>query len=79
MAARFPVTQAAVRSDSTPEVDGRSEGEGGQELSKGNSPLTAAEPPSPQSPEQDGDAASPGELLSLPPRTCRYTLSADSE
>ncbi|XP_023652416.1 DNA (cytosine-5)-methyltransferase 3B-like isoform X1 [Paramormyrops kingsleyae] len=54
---------AAVRSDSTPEVDGRSEGEGGLELSKGNSPLMAAEPPSPLSPEQDGDAASPGVMM----------------
>uniref|UniRef100_A0A3Q1G8X7 DNA (cytosine-5-)-methyltransferase n=1 Tax=Acanthochromis polyacanthus TaxID=80966 RepID=A0A3Q1G8X7_9TELE len=49
---------AAVNGD-TPPVEGLSENDSGVELTNENSPLTAAEPPSPFSPKQNGDAASP--------------------
>lgn len=50
--------QAAVNGD-TPPAEGLSENDSGVELTNENSPLTAAEPPSPFSPKQNGDAASP--------------------
>lgn len=43
----------------TPPAEGLSENDSGLELTNENSPLTAAEPPSPFSPKQNGDAASP--------------------
>uniref|UniRef100_A0A668TRY6 DNA (cytosine-5-)-methyltransferase n=1 Tax=Oreochromis aureus TaxID=47969 RepID=A0A668TRY6_OREAU len=43
----------------TPPAEGLSENDSGVELTNENSPLTAAEPPSPFSPKQNGDAASP--------------------
>ncbi|CAI5648909.1 unnamed protein product [Oreochromis niloticus] len=49
---------AAVNGD-TPPAEGLSENDSGVELTNENSPLTAAEPPSPFSPKQNGDAASP--------------------
>lgn len=51
-------SQAAVNGD-TPPGEGLSENDSGVELTNDNSPLTAAEPPSPFSPKQNGDAASP--------------------
>ncbi|KAM7405334.1 hypothetical protein PAMP_012603 [Pampus punctatissimus] len=50
--------QAVVNGD-TPPPEGLSENDSGVELTNENSPLTAAEPPSPFSPKQNGDAASP--------------------
>ncbi|CAB1436192.1 unnamed protein product, partial [Pleuronectes platessa] len=50
--------QVAVIRD-TPPAEGLSENDSGVELTNENSPLTAAEPPSPFSPKQNGDAASP--------------------
>ena len=50
--------QAAVNGDS-PLAEGLSENDSGVELMNENSPLTAAEPPSPFSPKQNGDPASP--------------------
>uniref|UniRef100_A0A671Z1A4 DNA (cytosine-5-)-methyltransferase n=1 Tax=Sparus aurata TaxID=8175 RepID=A0A671Z1A4_SPAAU len=50
--------QAPVNGD-TPPAEGLSENDSGVELTNENSPLTAAEPPSPFSPKQNGDAASP--------------------
>lgn len=50
--------QAAVNGD-TPPGEGLSENDSGVELTNDNSPLTAAEPPSPFSPKHNGDAASP--------------------
>lgn len=52
------LSQAAVNGDSPP-GEGLSENDSGVELTNDNSPLTAAEPPSPFSPKQNGDAASP--------------------
>uniref|UniRef100_A0A7N6FHH7 DNA (cytosine-5-)-methyltransferase n=1 Tax=Anabas testudineus TaxID=64144 RepID=A0A7N6FHH7_ANATE len=52
------LSQAAVNGD-TPAGEGLSENDSGVELTNDNSPLTAAEPPSPFSPKQNGDAASP--------------------
>ncbi|MFT7810836.1 DNA (cytosine-5)-methyltransferase 3A-like [Arapaima gigas] len=49
---------AAVNGDHT-QVEQESEGEMVLELSKGSSPLTAAEPPSPVSPRQNGQTLSP--------------------
>ncbi|XP_041859227.1 DNA (cytosine-5)-methyltransferase 3B isoform X2 [Melanotaenia boesemani] len=43
----------------TPVPEGLSENDSSVELTNENSPLTAAEPPSPFSPKQNGDAASP--------------------
>lgn len=40
-------------------VEGLSENDSGLEMTNENSPLTGAEPPSPFSPKQNGDAASP--------------------
>ncbi|KAF7641382.1 hypothetical protein LDENG_00283030, partial [Lucifuga dentata] len=45
----------------TPPAEGLSENDSGVELTNESSPLTAAEPPSPFSPKQNGDAASPQE------------------
>ncbi|CAB1336307.1 unnamed protein product, partial [Coregonus sp. 'balchen'] len=42
-----------------PAAEGPSESDSGAEMTNENSPLTAAEPPSPFSPKQNGDAASP--------------------
>lgn len=42
-----------------PPVESLSENTRGVELTNEKSPLTAAEPPSPFSPKQNGDAASP--------------------
>uniref|UniRef100_A0A8C7KH48 DNA (cytosine-5-)-methyltransferase n=1 Tax=Oncorhynchus kisutch TaxID=8019 RepID=A0A8C7KH48_ONCKI len=42
-----------------PAAEGPSENDSGAEMTNENSPLTAAEPPSPFSPKQNGDAASP--------------------
>uniref|UniRef100_A0A3B4H718 DNA (cytosine-5-)-methyltransferase n=1 Tax=Pundamilia nyererei TaxID=303518 RepID=A0A3B4H718_9CICH len=53
-----PSLLAAVNGD-TPPAEGLSENDSGVELTNENSPLTAAEPPSPFSPKQNGDAASP--------------------
>lgn len=50
--------QAPVNGD-TPTAEDLSENDSGVELTNENSPLTAAEPPSPFSPKQNGDAASP--------------------
>ncbi|TKS76502.1 hypothetical protein D9C73_010591 [Collichthys lucidus] len=50
--------KAPVNGD-TPPAEGLSENDSGVELTNENSPLTAAEPPSPFSPKQNGDAASP--------------------
>lgn len=49
---------AAVNGDKPP-AEGLSENDSGVELTNENSPLTAAEPPSPFSPKQNGGAASP--------------------
>ncbi|XP_056128774.1 DNA (cytosine-5)-methyltransferase 3B [Lampris incognitus] len=49
---------AAVNGDMPP-AEGLSENDSGMELTSEKSPLTAAEPPSPFSPKQNGDAASP--------------------
>lgn len=60
--------QAAVNGDSRA-LENLSQGDGGPEGASESSPLTAAEPPSPFSPKESGDAAStPGEsLLTLNP------------
>ncbi|XP_018594553.2 DNA (cytosine-5)-methyltransferase 3A-like [Scleropages formosus] len=50
---------AAVNGDVAPEVERQLEAEGAPEMSKGNSPLTAAEPPSPASPRQNGETTTP--------------------
>uniref|UniRef100_A0A8C8JMR7 DNA (cytosine-5-)-methyltransferase n=1 Tax=Oncorhynchus tshawytscha TaxID=74940 RepID=A0A8C8JMR7_ONCTS len=42
-------------------TEGPSENDSGAEMTNENSPLTAAEPPSPFSPKQNGDAASPAD------------------
>uniref|UniRef100_A0A674BWZ1 DNA (cytosine-5-)-methyltransferase n=1 Tax=Salmo trutta TaxID=8032 RepID=A0A674BWZ1_SALTR len=44
-----------------PAAEGPSENDSGAEMTNENSPLTAAEPPSPFSPKQNGDAASPAD------------------
>ncbi|XP_034447079.1 DNA (cytosine-5)-methyltransferase 3B isoform X1 [Hippoglossus hippoglossus] len=49
----------AAVNGATPPAEGLSENDSGVELTNENSPLTAAEPPSPFSPKQNGDAASP--------------------
>lgn len=54
----FTLLQAAVNGD-TSQPEGLSENDSGVEMTNENSPLTAAEPPSPFSPKQNGDAASP--------------------
>uniref|UniRef100_A0A8C7RYI5 DNA (cytosine-5-)-methyltransferase n=1 Tax=Oncorhynchus mykiss TaxID=8022 RepID=A0A8C7RYI5_ONCMY len=52
--------QAEVNGD-IPAAEGPSENDSGAEMTNENSPLTAAEPPSPFSPKQNGDAASPAD------------------
>ncbi|CAN9515238.1 unnamed protein product [Ophioblennius macclurei] len=53
------MTAAAPMNGDTPPAEGQSESDSGVELTNDSSPLTAAEPPSPFSPKQNGDAASP--------------------
>uniref|UniRef100_A0A7N6F6I6 DNA (cytosine-5-)-methyltransferase n=1 Tax=Anabas testudineus TaxID=64144 RepID=A0A7N6F6I6_ANATE len=53
------ITATAAVNGDTPAGEGLSENDSGVELTNDNSPLTAAEPPSPFSPKQNGDAASP--------------------
>lgn len=53
------MTATAPVNGDTPPAEGLSENDSGVELTNENSPLTAAEPPSPFSPKQNGDAASP--------------------
>ncbi|XP_029012271.1 DNA (cytosine-5)-methyltransferase 3B isoform X2 [Betta splendens] len=53
------IAAAAAVNGETPPGEGLSENDSGVELVSDNSPLTAAEPPSPFSPKQNGDAASP--------------------
>ncbi|KAF3860786.1 hypothetical protein F7725_001041 [Dissostichus mawsoni] len=53
------LTAAAPVIGVSPPAEGQSENDSGVELTNENSPLTAAEPPSPFSPKQNGDAASP--------------------
>ncbi|XP_075993266.1 DNA (cytosine-5)-methyltransferase 3B isoform X2 [Genypterus blacodes] len=55
------MTATVVVNADTPPAEGLSEHDSGVELTNENSPLTAAEPPSPFSPKQNGDAASPQE------------------
>lgn len=50
--------QAAVNGD-TPPAEALSENDSGVEMTNENSPLTAAEPPSPFCPKLNGGAASP--------------------
>uniref|UniRef100_A0A6Q2YP43 DNA (cytosine-5-)-methyltransferase n=1 Tax=Esox lucius TaxID=8010 RepID=A0A6Q2YP43_ESOLU len=50
-----------------PVAEGLSENDSGVEMTSENSPLTAAEPPSPFSPKQNGDAASPSLACSVGP------------
>ncbi|XP_047223009.1 DNA (cytosine-5)-methyltransferase 3B [Girardinichthys multiradiatus] len=50
---------AAVNGDMPLVAEGLSESDSGVELTNDNSPMTAAEPPSPFSPKQNGGAASP--------------------
>ncbi|PWA29439.1 hypothetical protein CCH79_00017089 [Gambusia affinis] len=52
-------TTAAVNGDTPLIAEGLSENDSGVELTNDNSPLTAAEPPSPFCPKQSGGAASP--------------------
>uniref|UniRef100_A0A673KHJ8 DNA (cytosine-5-)-methyltransferase n=1 Tax=Sinocyclocheilus rhinocerous TaxID=307959 RepID=A0A673KHJ8_9TELE len=54
------VTAAAVNGDMSVK-EGLSENDSGLEMTNENSPLTAAEPPSPFCPKQNGGAASPSE------------------
>ncbi|XP_036803165.1 DNA (cytosine-5)-methyltransferase 3B isoform X1 [Oncorhynchus mykiss] len=54
------VSSAEVNGD-IPAAEGPSENDSGAEMTNENSPLTAAEPPSPFSPKQNGDAASPAD------------------
>uniref|UniRef100_A0A665W1Z5 DNA (cytosine-5-)-methyltransferase n=1 Tax=Echeneis naucrates TaxID=173247 RepID=A0A665W1Z5_ECHNA len=54
----LPSLKAAVNGDASP-TEALSENDSGVELTNENSPLTAAEPPSPFSPKQNGDATSP--------------------
>ncbi|KAK5895061.1 hypothetical protein CesoFtcFv8_011684 [Champsocephalus esox] len=53
------ITAAAPVIGVSAPAEGQSENDSGVELTNENSPLTAAEPPSPFSPKQNGDAASP--------------------
>ncbi|KAI4824631.1 hypothetical protein KUCAC02_013129, partial [Chaenocephalus aceratus] len=53
------ITAAAPVIGVSPPAEGQSENDSGVELTNENSPLTVAEPPSPFSPKQNGDAASP--------------------
>lgn len=56
------MTATAAVNGATPPVEGLSENDSGVEMTNENSPLTAAEPPSPFSPKQNGDAASPQDV-----------------
>uniref|UniRef100_A0AAQ4Q8B3 DNA (cytosine-5-)-methyltransferase n=1 Tax=Gasterosteus aculeatus aculeatus TaxID=481459 RepID=A0AAQ4Q8B3_GASAC len=53
------MTATAPVNGDVPPAKGLAESDSGVELTNDNSPLTAAEPPSPFSPKQNGDAASP--------------------
>ncbi|CDQ88023.1 unnamed protein product [Oncorhynchus mykiss] len=53
------MTATAEVNGDIPAAEGPSENDSGAEMTNENSPLTAAEPPSPFSPKQNGDAASP--------------------
>lgn len=66
--------QAPVNGDTPPSED-LSENDSGVELTNENSPLTAAEPPSPFSLKQDGDAAAAAAAAAAEPpgSTAEYT------
>lgn len=55
------LTATAVVNGDTPSAEALLETDSGVEMTNENSPLTAAEPPSPFSPKQNGDAASPAD------------------
>uniref|UniRef100_A0A6Q2XYC8 DNA (cytosine-5-)-methyltransferase n=1 Tax=Esox lucius TaxID=8010 RepID=A0A6Q2XYC8_ESOLU len=55
------MTAIAEVNGDMPVAEGLSENDSGVEMTSENSPLTAAEPPSPFSPKQNGDAASPAD------------------
>lgn len=55
------LTATAVVIGDTPSAEALLETDSGVEMTNENSPLTAAEPPSPFSPKQNGDAASPAD------------------
>ncbi|XP_029477725.1 DNA (cytosine-5)-methyltransferase 3B-like isoform X1 [Oncorhynchus nerka] len=66
------MTATAEVNGDIPAAEGPSENDSGAEMTNENSPLTAAEPPSPFSPKQNGDAASPaGEPTVLHSCLCR--------
>uniref|UniRef100_A0A8C7VZT0 DNA (cytosine-5-)-methyltransferase n=1 Tax=Oncorhynchus mykiss TaxID=8022 RepID=A0A8C7VZT0_ONCMY len=55
------ISESAEVNGDIPAAEGPSENDSGAEMTNENSPLTAAEPPSPFSPKQNGDAASPAD------------------
>uniref|UniRef100_A0AAY4DMF6 DNA (cytosine-5-)-methyltransferase n=1 Tax=Denticeps clupeoides TaxID=299321 RepID=A0AAY4DMF6_9TELE len=73
------VSQAAVNGDTSPAA-GLSENDSGLEMTNENSPLTAADPPSPFSPKQNGGAASPaGDQIPISGKRTRKRCGSEDD
>uniref|UniRef100_A0A672YLV7 DNA (cytosine-5-)-methyltransferase n=1 Tax=Sphaeramia orbicularis TaxID=375764 RepID=A0A672YLV7_9TELE len=69
----------AAVNGATPPAEGLSENDSGVEMTNENSPLTAAEPPSPFSPKQNGDATSPQDVNRCPRNRKRSRQRSEEE